>query len=265
MDHMIISHRYRFIFVKTTKVGGTSLELLLDKLCGDEDVLTPHWTPEPGYRPRNHCGVFNPIPEITERRRHAASWRDLCVAKTFRELVTRERFYEPMPAWQIRCRVPARVWNSYFKFTIERNPWDKAVSRYFHSKAVYEPKYKRALTIDAWLDYLEARLMTPWVCKAWGSEAPYNFPRYADPWTGEVLVDQICRYESLNSELEGVFRRLGLAWPGEVPRKAKAHFRSDRRHYSEVLSKSQQERIAKVCDSEIKLLGYRFEQDVQHQ
>ena len=38
---MILSHDYRFIFVKPKKVAGTSLEILLSQLCGPDDIITP--------------------------------------------------------------------------------------------------------------------------------------------------------------------------------------------------------------------------------
>jgi hypothetical protein len=255
---MVISHRHRFIFIKTTKVGGTSLELMLDKLCGPEDVFPPHWHPEEDYRPRNDRGLFNPLPELWKVLRHEGG-----LPKGYRTWVAsmysaRERFHESLPAWQLKCRLPAEIWNSYYKFTIERNPWDKAISRYYHSKGVYEPKYGKELTMDGWLDYFERRISQPWVTKAWGSEAPYNFPRYADPWTDEVLVDKICRYENLDADMQEVFAKVGMPWPGSIPRKAKTGYRTDRRPYQEVLTDEQRERIAHACAKEIALMGYSY-------
>ena len=48
---MIISHKYRFIFVKTRKTAGTSVEAYLSQHCGDSDVLTPIHPPLPGHVP----------------------------------------------------------------------------------------------------------------------------------------------------------------------------------------------------------------------
>ena len=38
---MIISHKYKFIFVKCGKVAGTSIEIALRKCLGDKDISTP--------------------------------------------------------------------------------------------------------------------------------------------------------------------------------------------------------------------------------
>lgn len=92
---MVISHRHRFIFVKTAKTAGTSIEVFLSGVCGAEDVLTPFGRPEPGHDPRNHDG-----------------------------------FYNHMPATEIRDKVGAETWRNYVTFCVERNPWDKTLSHY---------------------------------------------------------------------------------------------------------------------------------------
>ena len=38
---MIISHKYKFIFLKTKKTAGTSIEISLSRYCGNNDIITP--------------------------------------------------------------------------------------------------------------------------------------------------------------------------------------------------------------------------------
>ena len=38
---MIVSHDRRFIFVKTSKTAGTSVEMQLSVFCGPDDIVTP--------------------------------------------------------------------------------------------------------------------------------------------------------------------------------------------------------------------------------
>ena len=68
---MIVSHRHRFIFLKTRKTAGTSIELFLFPHCGAEDIVTPltrtPLTQRVGHRARNHIRPairFDPRPAI---------------------------------------------------------------------------------------------------------------------------------------------------------------------------------------------------------
>jgi hypothetical protein len=249
---MIISHKYRFIFIKNSKTAGTSIELFLDSVCGVDDVLTPFWHSEEGHHPRNYRGTFNPVRELWHGHKYRSPWGCRGVRASLSDLWLHRKFYEAMPAWLVRCRIPRGIWESYYKFAVERNPWDKVLSRRDHWNRVN--KIGKTVTIDEFLDWLEGELANPWI-----SVAPYNLPRYVDPRTGDVLVDRMCRYENLNAELTDVFGQLGISFDGELGPRAKAQYRQDRRHFSEILSDNQQERIGRIFAKEIRLWGYSRE------
>src|SRR5262245_1397709 len=44
--NMIVSHRHRFIFLKSKKTAGTSVELALSAVCDAGDIITPLAQPE---------------------------------------------------------------------------------------------------------------------------------------------------------------------------------------------------------------------------
>ena len=91
---MIVSHKFKFIFIKTRKTAGTSLEVFLSGVCGPDDVVTPVIPAEPGHEPRNHFGLYNHMP----------------ASEAMRGL--------------------RGCWDSYFKFCVERNPWSKVLSMF---------------------------------------------------------------------------------------------------------------------------------------
>ena len=65
---MIVSHKHRFVFPKSQKTGGTSLELALSRICGEDDIITP--LHERHERERNEIGGLGPRNTDVPIRRH---------------------------------------------------------------------------------------------------------------------------------------------------------------------------------------------------
>jgi hypothetical protein len=146
-----------------------------------------------------------------------------------------------MPAWLVRLRVPPGIWNSYFKFCVERNPWDKVLSHY-HMHAY---RLGGALSLDQYF----AR-----------GKFPINYPRYTTPSGSRIIVDRVVRYENLTDELGEIFTRLNVPFDGDLGVKKKGHFRTDRTPYQLVFSPRQRQIVESVFAREIQLHGYRFAQ-----
>ena len=230
---MILSHKYKFIFIKTAKTAGTSIEVFLSRHCGPTDIVTPITPPIEGHQPRNYEGFINPVPEILERPGKIFS--------ALRHTITsREKFYRHMAASLVQKRVPAEVWNSYFKFCVERNPWDKVLSHY-HMHAAREGG---SLSLDEYLTR---------------GRFPINYFRYTNRSGTRIIVDRILRYENLIPELVEVFSHLNVPFDGTLGIKAKSEYRTDRRPYQQVFNDEQRRIVEKAFAKEIELHGYRFE------
>ena len=229
---MIVSHRHRFLFVKTKKTAGTSLEIALSGICGPEDVITPISPPDEAERRR----LGYPGPQNLEPVPSRRGGRELV-----RRLRRRDapRFRNHMPAAGIRRLVPQAVWDGYFKFCFDRNPWDRAISLYH------------------WLGG-ERRFGALGVFLRSGAERPFsNYDRYSID--GVVALDRVYRYEEMEGALADIARRISLPAPLSLPEhRAKGASRTDRRHYRDLIGPEEREWIEIVCAREIRLLDYRF-------
>ena len=213
---MVISHKYQFIFIKTRKTAGTSIEVFLSRVGGEDDILLPLRPAEAGHRPRNYD------------------------KDCFRN--NKNGFRNHISARKIRPLLPASVWEHYFKFCVERNPWDKCLSDYHWRKGRYATE--RDMTLEQYFAINPRGL-------------PKDFDLYTDIG-GQLMVDQVLRYETLNQGLGEVFEHLGIPFDGSLQVDAKGGYRPDRRHYREVLSSAQAEQIRAAFQREIAMFGYVY-------
>jgi hypothetical protein len=230
---MIISHEHKFIFIKTAKTAGTSIEVFLSQQCGPEDIITPIAPPVEGHQARNHEQLVNPISELVQQPEGLLA----ALRNVFKR---RKKFYNHMPAWLIQQRVPARIWNTYFKFCVERNPWDKVLSHYYMTTS----RAGGSLSLDQYL----AR-----------GRFPINYFRYTDRSGAKIIVDRVVRYENLMNDLAEVFAQVDVRFEGNLGVRAKSDYRTDYTPYQEVFNEDQRRIVEQAFAREIELHGYRFD------
>ena len=127
---MIASFSRNFIFLKTRKTAGTSVECVLSAWCTDEDIcttITPVDEMERhrfGGAPRN----FSTRPDLEEDMRQAIRDGDIDrIWAVRREMKDHVVHYNHMPAAEVRRALPD-LWERAFKFCVERHPYEKVVS-----------------------------------------------------------------------------------------------------------------------------------------
>lgn len=57
------------------------------------------------------------------------------------------KFFNHISATEIRELLNSNIWNEYFKFCFERNPWDKVISWYYG-----ELKHGKQMTFEQFMD-----------------------------------------------------------------------------------------------------------------
>lgn len=218
---MIVCHKHKFIFIHGHRTGGRSVTAALTKYCGPDDVIT----------------AVEGIPA-----RNAAAFERHDSAARIRRLVGEE------------------AWRTYFKFTFERNPWDKILSHYWdyvgrNTTRFYKTTYKklvgRPLPFRTWfaLRVWEGRL---------ARLGRVRFPRHSHHYTqnGKPIVDFIGRFECREEHLATLASRLGLpidasVWIGSRTRR-------DRGPYTNHFDAKMNRIVESVFREDLRLLGYAF-------
>lgn len=229
---MIISHKHKFIFLKTRKTAGTSIEIWLQSQCGTNDIVTPLFPAERDHISRNDKGWFNPLPEIL-RHCYSPDRKLYSLRRSLGDLMRRRRYYNHISGRLVRSRVSTSVWTSYWKWCVERNPLEKATSHYFMLRA------------NGYSDLSPAEYLLRF-------SLPMNYPMYCD-YDGTPLVDQILNYGKLREELVALSTRLGIEFNDLGPR-AKANYRDNRGSYSEIFNEAQIAYIYRTFERELLIL-----------
>lgn len=190
---MLISHRYRFIYTKTVKTAGTSVESYFERFC----------MPEGEWQPAHFRDEYeSPTGVIGFRGRRAAQGH---------------KWYNHMPAELIRQYVGVDVWNSYFKFCVIRDPFEKAISAFEHFGQTHSiPRGREGLRfrLRYWSYTAEQRRFLHWLTV----HGPV-IDRDKYMIGAAFCLDDVVRYESLEADLERICDRIGVPWnPSQLPR-----------------------------------------------
>jgi len=186
---MLISHRHRFIFIKTVKTAGTSVEGFLEPFCCPPGHVVQHWTPTLMFEE----GVVGQRWPPNDRENYG--------------------YYNHMPASEIRQR--CSFFDAYTRITTVRNPYDRAVSYFHYEHETFRPQGGMSLSDairlvgDGKKQELQQRFLDFVV---------HGLPDDEQLLTieGALAVDRWIRYESLVADLEELVKDLPLPLQGSV-------------------------------------------------
>ena len=140
----------------------------------------------------------------------------------------RQHYSEHIDVNYLRRWIDEETWDTYYKFCIERNPFEKVLSYYFWR--VKDSK----VTIDRFLEDNLVQLS--------------DMEIYTN--NGSVVADDIFLYEEMDDAISNLENRLGFSIPLETI-KAKTGYRKNRKSYDQVFTNEQLEKIAAAFKFEI--------------
>jgi hypothetical protein len=218
---MLLSPKYRFLFVHIAKTGGTSVRAALEGL---------RWR-DPWYWSMFLCSRLSHLSGhriATKLPRHAKA------------IAAKEM-------------LPKEVFDGLFKFAFVRNPWDLQVSSFHHIRRE-RPQYLGGHTeLEPFLRWK----LDPERPYQYHLDTSIELQSdYLIDLHGTVIVDFIGRYEHLHEDFAIACERIGIPAPA-LPHARKASDRS--KDYRAYYTDATAELVARHFAADIALLGYRFE------
>lgn len=215
---MEISYSHRFIFIHTYRVAGTSISA----------ALKPY-----SYVPGRFL-IQVPLLRRLLKQRIASSRKWL------------EHNHGHAKAKELKAALPPKVFDNFYKFTFVRNPWDWHVSIYnFVLQRSYHPSHDLFKAFGSFENYLA------WVIDDQGAEQQKEFVTND---SGELIVDFIGHYETLNEDFEMVCSRLGIK--SSLPHENRSTHKDFRQYYTPQTKAL----VAEAYKEDIDFFGYDFDE-----
>ena len=201
----IISFEHKFVFIKTRKIAGTSIEVVLRKFLGEDDIASAITPRDESYAMVNDCNPRN----YAENKADEDQFAKLVAAEEFEQAMTHLQniklsFVSHMAAFTVKRKLERKNyrWEDFFVFTVERHPYSWMLSNCLYDNKVYNQGKERIYGI-ADIDRRAKYLMNDEKFKA-----TINYELYTH--NEKLLVDRILRYENLPEEFDSVLKELGL-------------------------------------------------------
>lgn len=160
---MIISHQKKFIFIHIWKSAGSSITIALDNY--------------------NDNGP-----------------RDLSMENNYNKPYQEKKFPFHVFARYVKDQLPEEVYNSYFKFTFVRNPWDLQVSMYHYFLSNPREGFHELAKSKTFEEYLE------WL----SAGNPSGQSAFIEDHDGSIIVDYIGKFENLSKDFSFICSQIGV-------------------------------------------------------
>ena len=245
---MILSKKFRFIFIKGKRVGGTSVEMALSTICGSRDIITPIAPIDELERMQRGARAQN---YAAAREREDTYIRQIQTAPrhTLAQIsVPKERYYNHMPLREVIAAYGASV-SSFDIVCVERSPFAKILS--WANWLAGAEAYLSGGKLQTDLRTLRCSVDRIFDANEFAEVKNIDLYRGED---GRVAARAL-RHVNLEADLRTFLSSRGVSKLPNLPR-AKAGLMSDRLDPREFFSKDQLRRINDVFGDEFDTFNY---------
>ena len=240
---MIISHKHKFIFIKTAKTGGSTIENILQAHLGPQDIASGS-----GYHDNFHNRKI--------RRTHTLNFIKFDYPSVLGG-------YSHVPAsFLYKKYFKGKKPKDYFVFSIERNSYDKAISHWWwhqYTKRLYKRQRPTEVSLREHLTRLIESHHNHNHLSCWWR---YNQP----PEFDEFNVDKVYQYHEWGDMWKDLSERFSIDI--DMDDTEKIRFKDSKKpfaHYSHAYQNNEQELVGQLCAKEIEHFGYEFDNQLGQQ
>ena len=207
---MLISYHKKFLFVHIFKTAGTSITDSLARFCYRPDST----------RPSNWMAFFS------------TNWTK----------IHRKPIKKHATATEIRDSLDREIFNSVFKFTFVRNPWDWQVSLYHYILENPENHgYEETMKMGSFRNFVFSR-----------EKLSFTQTSCLVDESGNLLVDFVGKFENLDEDFQTICHKVGIS--ANLPHINK----SKRTRYQGYYDAETRDLTARLYAEDIERFGYTF-------
>jgi len=231
---MIISHKHKFVFIKTAKTGGSTIENILGDHLGNKDIASGS-----AYKDSKTVSptMKRNFPQKIDYPDELGGYSHLPASLIY------EKFFA------------GRKPKDYFVFTIERNSYDKAVSHWWwHTRTKRQMKKMPRSRVN-FREHLTRLIQAP------DNNNPSCWRRYTND---SICVDHVYQYDQWDQMFKDLSERFSLKI--DINNTRNIRLKDSKKpfeHYSEAYNGNEQELVKQLFPHEIKHFGYKFDRYVK--